>query len=135
MFLALALAMQSVGSGSPATFSSYTEGTRWDFVVSRDDLESSPHWPDTDDSPPIAPRTALRSARLMLARLVSNADQWHIRSVNLQQILSADTWIYIVEFYPPPRSPAGGVVTPMRVVVLMNGRAITPVRSPWPRAQ
>jgi hypothetical protein len=131
MFLVLAVAIQS----APATFSSYTEGTRWDFVVSRDDIERSPRWADSDDSPPLAPRPAMRSARLMLAGLVPNADQWRTGSVNLQQVLFADTWIYIVEFRQPSKSPAGGVVTPMRVVVLMNGRAIIPVKSQWPRPQ
>ncbi|PYR98303.1 MAG: hypothetical protein DMG16_21210 [Acidobacteria bacterium] len=131
--LTLTLAMQEqVDVGAAAAFSSYVAGQRWDFVVSHEDVGNSARWLDTDDSPPLSPRAAIRSARVLLSQLMKDADQWRLDSVSLRPIAFPEVWIYVVDFQPPPPSPLGGHVAKMSVVVLMNGRAIVPISSKWP---
>ena len=51
LVLVVTLAMQEpVYVGAAATYSSYVDGQRWDFVVSHEDIGNSPRWLDTDDS-------------------------------------------------------------------------------------
>jgi hypothetical protein len=113
-------------------FSSYIDGKRWDFVVTHQDIENSPRWLDTDDNPPLSPRAAIRSARLLLSQLMKDGNQWRLDSVQLRPIDFPRSWIYVVDFQQPPPRPDGGISTKMSVVVLMNGRAIVPTSSKWP---
>ena len=129
--LALTLAMQSNVS-PPATHNSYVDGQRWEYVVTRQDTESSPRWREVDVSPPLPPRVAIQSARFLLWQLIKDARTWRLASVKLQPIYRPGDWIYLVEFAPPPPRTHGGLINTMTVVVLMNGRAIVPVSSKWP---
>src|SRR5947208_14076456 len=72
--LALMLAMQS-NVGASAVFSSYFDGQRYDFHVTQQDIETSPRWLDTDDSPPLPPRVAMQSARTLVWQLANYADK------------------------------------------------------------
>ena len=131
LVLVVTLAMQEpVYVGAAATYSSYVDGQRWDFVVSHEDIGSSPRWLDTDDSPPLSPRAVIRAARVLLSQLIKGGNQWRIESVTLRPINYPGSWIYVVSFQQP--RPGGGLLTTMNVVVLMNGRAIVPVSSKWP---
>ena len=98
--LVLTLAMQEqVNAGAAATFSSYVDGQGWDFVVSHEDIGDSPRWLDTDDSPPLSPRAAIRSARVLLSQLMKDADRWRTESVTLRPIDFPGSWIYLVSDY------------------------------------
>ena len=133
LVLAVTFAMQNpVYAGAAATYSSYVNGQRWDFVVSHQDVENSPRWRDVDDTPPLSPRAAIRSARSLLSRLMKDGDQWSVGSVNLRPIDFPSSWIWVVDFQQPSPRPNGGLLTTMSVVVLMNGRAVVPVSSKWP---
>jgi hypothetical protein len=115
-------------------FTSYAGGQRWDFNVRGQDVEKGPRWRETDDAPPLPPRTAVRSARGLLSRLFTDGPDWELGRVSLQQVAGTrDAWLYLVEFSSPlkvrPGALAGSAVREhMTVVVMMDGTAITPVR-------
>src|SRR5215831_9173212 len=94
--LVLTLAVQApVNTGAAGMFSSYIDGKRWDFVVTHQDIENSPRWLDTDDNPPLSPRAAIRSARLLLSQLMKDGNQWRLDSVQLRPIDFPRSWIYV----------------------------------------
>jgi len=128
----LVAAMQLSGDFVLGTFSSYVLGQQWDFIVRKDDLDQSPPWSELIDDPPLPARSAIYAAQLLLDRLVSNAREWRLNGVRLNQIGRPDGWVYIVEFTEPPPSPLGGLVSRMGIVVLMTGGAVEPQRSPLP---
>ena len=117
-------------------FTSYAEGQRWDFAVRGQDVENALRWRETDDAPPLAPRAAVRSSRVMLSKLVKEGPDWELGRVSLQQIAgTTDVWVYLVEFTSPVHLRAGAVVgsglrEQLTVVVMMNGTAVTPDRRP-----
>jgi hypothetical protein len=134
-----------VKAGAVANSYSYVDGKRWDFAVSRKDIEDGPRWLNTDDSPPLPPGAAITAARQLLPQLLpdSDMDKWRVASVALNQILLADAWDYEVTFRgpspcelaPPPGNGGCGFVgglPEMRMVVLMNGHAVVPVATKWP---
>ena len=142
----LALMLQTLRPSDPAvTIYSYLEGRRWQFAVSRTDLEQAPRWRSTDDHPPLAPGAAVRSAEELFSKLFPalHKDQWRVRVVTLQQWLFPETWVYLVSFVgpgpcadvvPSPGEPGCGSAGPdpeMRMVVLLNGHAVVPTSSIW----
>lgn len=142
MFLSMIvlLALQNPPEGG-ALFYSYVQGKQWEFVIQAADVDRSPRWEDWQDEPPLSPRAAVRSARAVLQKLVKNADDWELTRVAIQPLRGGEAWIYVVDFtepLPPLLDPTGmGVVgswitSPVSMVVMMNGRAITPiVRRRW----
>ena len=143
LLLVLVLPPQDpVGPGAFAgNFPSYVDGLRWDSVVGRQHLEASPRWREDEESPPLAPRAAVRAARATLQQIhfpQSGSGTWKVHRVTLTQLAVVDAWIYVVEFLPLPKPPpagasgviAGPVTSLVQIVVLMNGRAIVPVPHP-----
>ena len=120
-----------------AKFYSYVNGEKWEFIVADTDLVNVPVWAATDDAPPLPPRAAIRSAGEMLRKLLADGGEWEFESVTLRPQRTRkgpDTWLYLVTFLSPfqPRSGVAGSVirSPVTLLVLMNGRAVAPARSP-----
>src|SRR6478735_3933837 len=98
MFLVLVLAtlLQQPSPEGGGLFYSYVNGMRWTFNVRPDDVRRSPGWAESDDQPPLAPRTAARSARALLRTYMERADDWRLSRVSLQPIGGKpDAWIYV----------------------------------------
>ena len=117
-----------------AEFSSYDfqQGKRFDFQVYEDELARTPAWRADEEFPPLSPRKADASASDRLEKLVEQADRWRRKAIELHQMKGNDRWVYVVHFtgFHPP-GVFDGMVPKMRVVVLMDGRAIEPRVSPW----
>lgn len=114
-------------------------GEGWEFVVRSRDLEKSPRWHETSDTPPLAPRGAIRAARSLLVRMSCKAaDEWEVAAVALRPIAGErDGWIYVVTFVEPLRTPKIAVLgstlrRPVDIPVLLDGTALTPAVGPWP---
>lgn len=134
--LVTVVALSASPQPQATTFYSYLAGEKWEFRVARPDLAQAPAWRATDDAPPLPPRAAIRSARSMLQRLLASAPKWEVHRVSLQPMASVpDSWVYLVEFTSPLLPPlAPGVVgshigSQVTLVVLMNGKAVAPVRT------
>jgi hypothetical protein len=127
-----ALTIGQTPAARVAQFSSYIRGERWDFDVTRADIEGAPAWKDADSAPPLSPRNAIAGATKRLSGLVPDWTQWTLNRVALQT-LGAGRWLYLVEYQPPPPTPMGGITASVSFVVLLDGRAIIPTRTPWPR--
>lgn len=76
----------------------------------------------------------------MLRRLLASAPKWEVHRVSLQPMASVPgAWVYLVEFTSPSLPPpAPGIVgsqigSSVTLVVLMNGSAVAPVRTPHSR--
>jgi hypothetical protein len=136
VLLAVLLLTLQTSSNGGGVFSSYVNGLRWDFVVRAADLDKSPAWAESADSPPLAPRAAVRSARVLLNKLFNADADWEFSRVTLQIIAATgQRWVYLVDFDErPPLPPANArgatlgsfIGERMTVVVLMDGTAIVP---------
>jgi hypothetical protein len=117
---------------------SCTPGEGWEFVVGGRYLERSPRWPAGTDSPPLAPRAAVRSARSLLHLMsCKDAETWEVVEVALRRLGGeGDVWVYLVRFQEPLRVAKGSVgVTAARVLdvpVLLDGTALRPAVGSWP---
>lgn len=134
MLALLCLAMLQVNGEVPGpTYSSYVDGMRWDFVVRPQALESAPRWPQDSPAPPLAPREAIASARRMLETLLPDSENWRLGNVTLQPLHQDGVWLYTIEFLRDMRPTGLGsyIGSPMRIVVLMDGTAVTPTTRPW----
>jgi hypothetical protein len=130
------LALAADGEEEPrkvASFSSYDfkQGKRYDFNVHQKDLAQTPPWRTEDEFPPLSPRSAEMLARAQLKALVTEPERWNRGAIALHQLSGGDRWIYVVHFsgFHPP-GVGDGAVPQMRVVVLMDGRAIKPQVTP-----
>lgn len=131
----LVLVMQAPRFDSP----SCVEGQAWEYVIREHDFGKSPRWREADDTPPLTPRAALRSARAFLGRMeCSQPDAWELHQISLRPIAGErDVWVYIVELVQPLRVPKDAAIgTSFRrevpVVVLLDGTAVAPSVRPWP---
>lgn len=132
-----------VSSQSPnERFYSYVNGEKWEFSVADTDLVNVPVWRVAEDAPPLPPRAAIRSAREMLQTLLADGSEWEFHRVALQlqrMRTGPDAWVYLVDFVSPFTPPSGfaGSISRSQVtlVVLMDGRAVAPVRSPYSHDQ
>jgi hypothetical protein len=128
----LSLALQSTEPAVAASFSSHTRGVRWDFNLTHAMLDQSPAWPEADPYPPLSPKRAIELAWQQLGTLVHDPERWRFNSISLQPVGPKRTWIYIVDISEPPPRADGGIHSSIRLVVLMDGTTVVPVRSPWP---
>lgn len=114
-----------------------TEG--WGFVIAGRDLEKSPRWKPTDDTPPVSARAAERAARAFLRRVpCKDADAWELQQIALQPLPGErDVWVYVIKYTEPlplQKGPAVGSFIPriVEVPVLLDGRVPTTSSGPWP---
>lgn len=115
-----------------AQFSSYSmfdsaQRKRYDFEIYEDDLARTPAWPSNEEFPPLSPRKAETAARDQLRKLVEQPEKWSRRAIELRPMSDGDKWVYVVHFngFHPP-GVLDGAVPQMRLIVLMDGRAIEP---------
>jgi len=115
-----------------AQWFSYVARERFDFTVRQDDAEGLPPWNELIEDPPLPPRRAILLAQSQLEKLVSDADKWTFAGLRLQPLKVKDAWVYVIDFHGPlPPGVIDGSSPLMSIVVLMNGSAIQPTRSPW----
>jgi hypothetical protein len=136
LWLTLVLALVAQGTPQadvPPMFVVFNwfQGDGYDFEVTEQQLTSSPPWLATADNPPLSARAAIQAARPVVLQLTPGDDRWRITEVNVRHVHD-QWWVYVVGFAPPP-PPIGGpmnsavsVYDTLRVVVLMDGRAVVP---------
>ncbi len=132
--LLLAVLLQ-LAEGQPQ-FSTYIylNGECWVLRVTASDLAATPVWPGKDDSPPLPPRAAIAASRSVLRQLVKGSDDWELERVSLRRVeLRPEAWVYEVQFLspmPPLRPNSVGIIgrSPVSLVVLMDGTAISPIK-------
>jgi hypothetical protein len=94
-------------------------GKRYDAIVTPEEIQQSPSWPDTEEFPPLSPRKAIAAA-IPVANSFGAGGR--VTGVALKESFPGK-WIYIVGFV---HGPANGPVELSNVVVLMNGHAVQP---------
>ena len=119
-------------SSPVAGFSSYIDHQRYEFSVSQSALSDSPSWSDTEAFPPLSPRTAIAAAWEQLKALGKNPNGWRMNNISLAPIGQEGKWVYLVELEEPPPRPDGGIHGSMKIVVLMDGKTVSPSVTPWP---
>jgi hypothetical protein len=111
-----------------AEFNSYYSGKRYDFRITRERLLSTPPWLDGEPDPPLSARSAKDIAAVYLSHLFKNASEWSVREIALRRV--AERWVYLISFDPPlPPGCSDCLSTPFRIVVLMDGVAVTVAKS------
>lgn len=97
-------------------------------TVFEEDLQTMPKWSESVEWPALSPRKAIRSARTV-AEGKSKIVDWHLQKISLIPVGDPGNWVYLVEFRPLPRGiPVNGFVSSFQIIVLLDGRAITPNR-------
>jgi hypothetical protein len=97
------------------------------------DLNKSPKWSDRNSNPPLKPVVAVQNA-LKYVGTLKHDDEKNIQvgDVTLKRI-GLSNYIYIVQVFFYPEGAMDGFVSPLNVVVLMNGVVIkfsnVPVKS------
>jgi len=111
-----------------AEFNSYHSGKRYDFRITRERLLSTPPWLDSEPDPPLSARSAKDIATAYLSHLFKNASEWSVSEIALSPV--AERWVYLISFNPPPPPGCADCMSePFRVVVLMDGVAVTVAKS------
>jgi hypothetical protein len=111
-----------------AEFSDYYSGKRYDFRITPEQLSRTPAWLDGEPNPPLSARDAKDIATTYMSDLFKNADGWRVGEIALYPV--AERWVYLISFDPP--RPAGCqdcLSTPFKIVVLMDGVAVTAAKS------
>ena len=107
-----------------AVFSSYYGNKRYDFPITPERLAKSPPWLEDQPNPPLSARSAQATAVGYLRKLFPDAGQWKPGTIALIPVL--DRWVYSIEFTEPPRSGCADCFSaPFRLVVMMDGTAVT----------
>ena len=113
-------------------WSSYFATNRYDFTIFEADLAKTPVWRHTDDHPPLAARKALQLARARLQELVPDSKAWTLEGLSLTQIRERH-WIYLGIFELLRDDGIEGLPPRIVIPILMNGVAVKPKASAWPR--
>ena len=58
------------GTEMVARWASYARGERWVSILLRSDLERSPEWAESEETPPLSPRRAVDVARAQLVKVM-----------------------------------------------------------------
>lgn len=101
---------------------------RYRCVIFESELANVPKWKDSDESPPLLPRAAVRAATQQFLGILSREDRakgCEPRSICLRRVGASDNWIYLITMRVVATERVGsGVVESLEIPVLMNGRAI-----------
>jgi hypothetical protein len=117
--------------GFQIELSNYVGSQRFDVAFGEDDLMKTPAWKPEAPNPPLSAAEAMRRATDVLNSLAKtskevNARKWELRTANLCPV-PLDRWYWTVVFEaktPGTNSPDNS--ESLRLVVLMNGKAINP---------
>lgn len=113
-----------------AEFSSYYSGSRYDFRLTREQLSNTPAWLDAETNPPLSARAAKDIAAVYLSDLFKNASAWRVGEIALYPV--AERWVYLISFDPPPTPRCYDCISaPFKIVVLMDGVAVSATKSRW----
>jgi len=117
-------------SQQAAEFSSYYSRSRYDFRLTHKQLLNTPAWLEDEPNPPLSPRTAQSAALRYLRTLFDDASAWRLEEIQLVSL--SERWVYVVSFTPPPPPNCYDcLASPFRIVVTMDGNAVTAVVSRW----
>jgi hypothetical protein len=104
-------------------------GTHFESVISTAQLNGVPTWRSTEDNPPLSARAAIEQARVQLSQTLPECKNWYLERVSLEPVGGINQWIYIVELRPVPENGViSGWARPFAVVVLLNGKAVEPIK-------
>ena len=95
------------------------------FCVDKALLAKTPKWGENDSCPPLDPKRA-RAIAVDYANQNWEVGDWTTDSISLTPI--GKEWIYVVQLIPPvPSNGFNGMMTPVKIVVLMNG-SVAPIK-------
>jgi len=110
-----------------AVFSSYRDNVRYDFRITREQLNQSPKWMVDEPNPPLSPRRAQAVGTTYIHKLFTDSSEWRVFSVELVP-LANDKWVYLIAFAVPRVTTLMGCAdclsTTFKVVVLMDGTKV-----------
>ena len=101
------------------------KGDEYEFAIDKGLLATTPKWGENDSCPPLDPKRA-RSIAVNYVRQKWEDGEWTTDSISLKPI--GKEWIYVVQLTPPvPSNGFNGMMTPVKIVVLMNG-SVAPIK-------
>ena len=102
-------------------------GRQYESIVLERDLIHQPKWRSDADSPPLAPRVAMNKAQDYAVghynSVLGEEVLWRTMKIVLLPVGGED-WIYVMEMIPDKNY--GGMVVPMRLIVLQDGKIVEP---------
>lgn len=90
---------------------------------------------ESEENPPVSASKAIRLATKVKESLVKDNERchWRMRSIDLQEC-GGDYWYWVATYeamFQGARATSGPPIQ-LRLIVLMDGTAITPAINPWP---
>ena len=111
------------------SYSSYAFGKRYEVTFTFEALDKTPKWGEDDENPPLSARKALKAANKMKDSLVKDAKgfKWRLVSLDLTPA-DGERWYWIAHYKALTQKGTGRPPS-LKLVVLMDGRAVKPVIS------
>lgn len=115
-------------------FSAPVNGVEVRYRITTELINATPKWPDSEDSPPVVARKAIRIATAMLPEVIGKTTgkrgdraEWEIDSACLKQF--AGRWYWVVSFNRVPADGTfmTGIQDESRIVILMDGQVVLPI--------
>jgi hypothetical protein len=107
---------------------SHVFGKQFQVIVPYAALDKAPKWTEADENPPLSAKKALKAANKMKDSLVKDNDKfkWSLHSLALTPA-RGDRWYWMAEYRAHVRrGGSSGPPRSLRLVVLMDGKAIQP---------
>jgi hypothetical protein len=112
---------------SKASFSSYYDGKRYEFAITKKMLDQTPVWSESAEAPPLAPKRAAQIAQQNLSVFVPNGAKWSLHNIRLSPIQNA--WVYVAEFLEPLPEDGPGLYFTHRTNANIQSRGFDEWRS------
>ena len=109
---------------------SHAFGKTYTSRADPDVLSRSPWWDETEESPPVSPRRALKLADKMLRSIAKAPDGWKWRVTNQRLFIWGNMCLWHVMYEAVPIEPEAGLLEPFHeitLIVLMDGTVVKPV--------
>ena len=109
---------------------SHFEGRTYVFAAPDELLRQSSTWNAESDKLPLSPKKAEAAAISQARRIRPDVKEWHCHSLALRR-LETNVWVFAVMLF---RADVASVAPPdsLEIPVLMNGKAVEPVRQRRP---
>lgn len=110
---------------------SHAFGKTYKSRVDRNVVSQTPAWDETEESPPVSPRQALKLVDKMRRSIAKAPDGWEWKAMNLHLFVGENPCAWYVMYQAVPVEPEEGPIPfhELTLIVLMDGTVIKPVVS------
>lgn len=103
------------------------DGVQYESVVHSTDLINLPIWNENEEYPPLSPRQAMSISKQVAEGIVGHDEvEIEVESISLLSINFSEYWVYMVEYNSIPLIGYDGYMSPIKILVTLDGTPIYP---------